>query len=174
MKDKRIVCFGLRSQYTSLAETIIVIEFCSSTPVCRKRRICNNSIKLLVAKCIRFKSVTILNVKVIVLYTMQKHIHSGKVECCWILFLPENTICLTTLSCAKQQRTGTACWVIYILQASLSCCYNLCKYLTDFLWSIELTCFFTSTCSELTNHIFVCIAKNIYISCFFQTEINSI
>lgn len=103
VEDKGVVGFRFRCQNTRFAETVVVVELRRSTPVGRERRIGDNGIELLVAKSVGFECVAVLNIEVVVLDTVQQHIHASKVEGRRVLLLPEQTVGLSATGSTEQQ-----------------------------------------------------------------------
>ena len=161
MEDERIISCLAWSKPSCLAETVIVVELISSTPLSRERRVGNNCIKLSVTKGIGFECVAILNTEVAEFDAMKEHIHAGKIVGCGILLLSEYLISMSYTCCTEQQRAATAGWIINIAKACMAEGYNFSQDTANFLRSVKLTGFLSCTGGKLANHILISIAKNI-------------
>ena len=61
-----------------------------------------------------------MNVKVLVLYSVEDHVHSGEVKGRWILFLTKNLISISFTGSAEQQRTTATGRIVDGLEPCLS------------------------------------------------------
>src|SRR5574344_1622219 len=174
VENKGIVGSLAWCQASCLAETIIVVELIGSTPFGREWRICNDRIKLCIAKSISLQRVAIFYTEVTKFYAMKKHIHTSQVVGRRVLFLSENLVCMTDACCTEQQRTTTTSRVINIAQTSVTNGYYLCQDTAYFLRSVELTSFLASTSGKLRNHILVGITENINLLRCFHSELHII
>ena len=103
VKYKGIIGCLAWSKTTCFTKTVIVVELVGSTPFGREGRICYHSVKLSIAKSIRFKCVTILNAEVAELDAVQKHVHTSQVVGRRVLLLSEYLVCMTYACCTEQQ-----------------------------------------------------------------------
>ena len=174
VENESIVGFRFWSKYTGFAKAVVTQEFGSSTPIGRKRRIGHHSVELRITKGISFQRVTVLDVKVVIFYAVQQHIHTSQVECGGILFLSIDTVRFTITSSTKQQRPRTTCGVIYVFKSCLSSRNNLGQNEAHFLWGVKLASFLSSASGKLADHILVSITKDVNIAGLFQTKVNAI
>lgn len=103
MQDKRIVGLRFWGKHSGLAEPVVVVEFRGGTPIGREGRVGHYGVELLIAELIGFERITVADVEIVILNTVQQHIHAAEVEGRRVLLLPENLIGLSAPSRAEKE-----------------------------------------------------------------------
>ena len=128
----------------------------------------------MIAELIGFERITVADVEIVILNTVQQHIHAAEVEGRRVLLLPENLIGLSAPSRAEQERAAAASGVVDRLQTLFARDDDFRKNLTDLLRCIELARLFPGSGGELTDHVFVGVAQNINLLRIFQPEVDAV
>ena len=177
MEQKRIISLALWS-HTVILETRV--HFCiSRIPMLRIWRIADHSIyikRLAHIAClyrpIFIKRVCTASIDVVWLDTTHHKIHSSEVIgilfqllCIVLNFILVLDMPTNRLANSDKQRTRTRCWVVNL--DSFLClmvfCHNLRHKYSYFEWCIELTSLFACIGGEVTNQIFINIAKHVIV-----------
>lgn len=109
VKQKCVVCFGLRRKHTIVGETAIIQKSLCRRPLCGVWRIHQHHIEIrfFVSGPVRIERISITKRLIFGINSVQKHIHSSEVVCGRAEFLTEIADIvglMGELSCVQQQR----------------------------------------------------------------------
>ena len=168
MKQERIICLWFWCQHTCRSKTLIVNQrrVIAANPFHRIRRVRNDGIKRFFISEVRLSQrIAQLDIKLVVVDVVQKHVHTCQVIGRMVDFLSEkaffNDMVIKLLFSLQQQWAGTRCRVVDFVNVGLPVHSQLCNQLGDVLRCKELTAWLTGICRIVRNQELIGITEQV-------------